>query len=364
MYDEKQAQEVLVVLARSKLGIGLEAGTLVENCKMNSEDLINLIDDAYVAGVAQTDKTGVAKQPFLIDKVADKVIAKHFNGTVIAGTEIEITGGTLKEILLDAYQVGNMNSYSPKRALDSLKGELAGVLTNVAKLDTKKLKAETQVALQHLTEAYNLTASGLPEAHSLAVQHVEAAKNLLEDGFTAKGPAANHISYSITAMLAKEDSAYVCFRTLSDVDGKVSPLIGTKPTMNEVRDFVAQVVKGYSQVFDDPTAGGKLAEEGIPVPAIAVPKQKPTNTAEIEAVKQVQKAYEATMAVADLLEAGKDDEALKQYVIARKEATKAFHALEKCPEYRPEAREALGKALKPHERDIEPDGGRGSCIQR
>jgi hypothetical protein len=356
MFKERESLEAVSVLARSKAGIYLGSGTEHEIRTLKNEDLHNLLDDAYESGVAQADHTGVAKEPFLIDKVAGRIIQRHLQKEIPAGTELEIAGGTLKEMLLDAYCIGDKNSYSADHALDGIKGDLAACIINAEKLNTSKLKPETLIALQHLTAAYDLSASGQPDAHSLAVQHVEVAKNLVEDSFAAKGPAANHISHSITAILAKDDSAYVLRKLAHEVDGKVLPL-DTKPSLKEVRDFVGQVVQAYSQVFDDPTAGGKAVDDGVAVPAIAVPKQKPNTTAELEAVKQVQKAYEATMAVADLLEAGKEDEALKQYTVARKEATKAFHALTKCPEYRPEAREALGKALKPHERDLPVGNG-------
>ena len=363
MYNKKQAEDLVASLASSDLDISFEKGRLTESYRVNSDDIRNLLDKAYEAGVAQVDHTGIAKNPLLIDKVADGIMSQYHNGnTIPSGSGMGIYGGKLKEMLLDAYSIGDKNSYSAEHALDGIKGDLAACIINAEKLNTNKLKPETLTALQHLTAAYDLSASGQRDAHSLAVQHVEVAKNLIEDSFSAKGPAANHISHSITAILAKEDSAYVLTELSHEVDGKVLPL-ETKPSLKEVRDFVGQVVQAYSQVFDDPTAGGKAVDDGVAVPAIAIPKQKPTTTAEIEAVKQVQKAYEATMAVADLLEAGKEDEALKQYTIARKEATKAFHALAKCPEYRPEAREALGKALKPHERDL-PVGNRDRGHQR
>lgn len=250
-----------------------------------------------------------------------------------------------------------------KEALDGLVPDLKAVVSNIEKLDEKKLDKNSQTALQHLKTAYDVAASGAPDAHSYAVQHVDTARLLLADDFGKKYGSAHKISEIIVAIMGKPANVAALQESREPL-GPVAPLLKLTPDKAEMLAFVEQVVNAYSQVFDDPTAGGKLAEEGVPVPTIAVAKQKPSNTAEIEAVKQVQKAYEATMAVVDLLEAGKEDEALKQYVIARKEATKAFHALEKCPEYIPEAREALGKALKPHERDIVPDGGRGSCIQR
>ncbi|MBU2853006.1 hypothetical protein [Acidithiobacillus ferriphilus] len=250
-----------------------------------------------------------------------------------------------------------------KTALLCLRDDLAGIVLNIDRLDSRRLDQKTQTALTHLTEAYNFSASEHPDAHSYAVQRVDSARLLLEDNFAKKcGPAANKISETITAIISKPANVAV-LQESREPFSPVAPLSKPTPNKEEMRDFVAQVVKAYSQVFDDPTAGGKAVDDGVAVPAIAIPKQKPTTTAEIEAVKQVQKAYEATMAVADLLEAGKEDEALKQYTIARKEATKAFHALAKCPEYRPEAREALGKALKPHERDL-PVGNRDRGHQR
>ena len=71
MYNKKQAEDLVASLASSDLDISFEKGRLTESYRVNSDDIRNLLDKAYEAGVAQVDHTGIAKNPLLIDKVAD-----------------------------------------------------------------------------------------------------------------------------------------------------------------------------------------------------------------------------------------------------------------------------------------------------
>lgn len=121
----------------------------------------------------------------------------------------------------------------------------------------------------------------------------------------------------------------------------------------EAEGFIKSIVRGYSAVYDDPTAGAPLAPAGDRQPDAVVPKvrQGPKTGDEKFAVEQVHKAYLAAMKVQDAFQAGQVDEGLKHYTAARREAVKAYHALEKCPDYRPEARKAIGAALTALERD-------------
>ncbi len=121
----------------------------------------------------------------------------------------------------------------------------------------------------------------------------------------------------------------------------------------EAEGFIKSIVQGYSAVYDDPTAGAPLAPAGDRQPDVDMAKvrQEPKTAAEKAAVEQVHAAYQAAMKVQDAFQAGHVDEGLRHYVEARREAVKAYHALEKCPDYQPEARKAIGKALTALERD-------------
>ncbi len=121
----------------------------------------------------------------------------------------------------------------------------------------------------------------------------------------------------------------------------------------EAEGFIKSIVRGYSAVYDDPTAGAPLAPAGERQPDADTAKvcQEPKTAAEKAAVEQVHAAYQAAMRVQDAFQMGNVDEGLKHYVEARREAVKAYHALEKCPDYKPEARVAIGKALTALERD-------------
>jgi len=116
--------------------------------------------------------------------------------------------------------------------------------------------------------------------------------------------------------------------------------------------FIKSVVEAYRQVFDDPTAGAPLAPAGEKVdPVVPKVRKMAVTDAEKAAVAQVQRAYLKAMEAQDAFAAGDKDKGLALYLETRREAVKAYHALEKCPDYCPEARKALGQALSPIEKD-------------
>jgi len=131
--------------------------------------------------------------------------------------------------------------------------------------------------------------------------------------------------------------------------------------------FIQSVVEAYRQVFDDPTAGAPLAPSGEKVDPVVPKVRKIANTdLEKAAVEQVQRAYLKAMEAQDAFAAGDKEKGLALYIETRREATKAYHALEKCPDYCPEARKALGKALSPIEKDpkVGPEIAKGKGKDR
>ncbi len=163
------------------------------------------------------------------------------------------------------------------------------------------------------------------------------------------------LSHGIAGRDVDRDAVYAGMQS-SEVQALDTLVAGRKDKalrQKEAEGFIKSIVQGYSAVYDDPTAGAPLAPAGDrkPYPVEHQVRQEPKTDAEKAAVEQVHKAYEAAMRVQDAFQEGKIDEGLKHYTEARREAVKAYHALEKCPDYKPDARAAIGKALTRLERD-------------
>lgn len=107
--------------------------------------------------------------------------------------------------------------------------------------------------------------------------------------------------------------------------------------------------------------GGTLRRDhAAVVKSKTVPKQsEPTKYNEIAALKHLAKAQELAVNFIELSHEGNTQSANKYYRDTQKEAVKAFVALEKCPEFRPQALKILGEALDPSEIAKERDAGRG-----
>lgn len=211
-------------------------------------------------------------------------------------------------------------------------------------------------------------AADIPEKHARIRQEsadkaftaLQVANGLVQADATLKtSPDFSRIRTALSSGLAgrdvTRDAVYTGMQSseLAALDTLVAGRKDKAARQKEAEGFIKSIVHGYATVYDDPTAGAPLAPAGDRQPDAVVPKvrQEPKTAAEKAAVEQVHAAYQAAMKVQDAFQVGKIDEGLKHYVEARREAIKAYHALEKCPDYKPEARVAIGKALTALERD-------------
>jgi hypothetical protein len=100
--------------------------------------------------------------------------------------------------------------------------------------------------------------------------------------------------------------------------------------------------------------GGQIANSNKVYPE----QSPPTKYNEIEALKHLEKAREAAGTFVEVSLEGYGHTVQKFYTEAKKEAVKAFTALEKCPDFRPEVQKLLGKTLDPQDISKARDAGR------
>ena len=226
------------------------------------------------------------------------------------------------------------------------------------------------VTVAEAAEAPGKRARIRQESADKAFTALQVANGLVQADATLKtSPDFSRIRSTLSGGLAgrdvDRDAVYAGMQSseLAALDTLVAGRKDKALRQKEAEGFIKSIVQGYSAVYDDPTAGAPLAPAGDRQPDAVVPKvrQEPKTAAEKAAVEQVHAAYQAAMRVQDAFQLGKTDEGLKHYASARREAVKAYHALEKCPDYQPEARKVIGAALTALECDpkIGPVIGQG-----
>jgi len=225
-----------------------------------------------------------------------------------------------------------------------------------AKEATGKGVAEKEIAGMDAEEQFHRRIEALDQSFA-ALQLADKAMSGDKSGL-ATGPGFSAVKAELVKSMASRDPERSRVYTgLEAQEGRYAAdrlhdALDKGKQVKKAEGFIKSVVDAYQRVFDDPSAGAPLAPAGEKVDPVVPKVRKLAETdAEKAAVTQVQKAYLKAMEAQDAFQAGDKDKGLALYLETRREAVKAYHALEKCPDYCPEARKAIGNALSPIERD-------------
>ncbi|MBU2853005.1 hypothetical protein [Acidithiobacillus ferriphilus] len=197
------------------------------------------------------------------------------------------------------------------------------------------LKTDGQKVDMHV-EDYNQPAQPIKEVLADFLSNTEDTKALRDSVVQYVTPHVNNVQWkSLANQLLSPDDLQVFIENTTDM----------------VKTHLCESIKTANLM----AVGGQEvnSEKAYPVQSPAVKYQ------EIESLKHLAKANEAAEAYLRNTPFDVDERQLqKMYTEAKKEATKAFIAFDKCPEFRPELKALLGKSLDPADIDKERNTGR------